>query len=124
MFKLRYLFPALILCAAAPSVSQAQTSIPLSTTTYSIQVEKEHWRSGGRFWLTIFQTESQNDAELMLDLLEAALEAGVICEIVGCGPDYHITDVRMTSKTVWNIYPSDYQLRQPVYQQDWYYQKK
>ena len=122
MFKLRYLFPALLLVGAMSSSSQAQ-SIPLSTTTYSVQVKKELWRSGGTYWSTVFQTEDREDAELMLALLEAALENGNICQFLNCDSSIIIRDVRMTSRTVWNIFPIERQIARPVFQHDFYYRR-
>ena len=46
MFKMRILLPALLLLAAIPALSQAQLSVPLTTTTYQVQVKYEFWRSG------------------------------------------------------------------------------
>lgn len=119
MFKTRYLFPAFMLFGALPSASQAQSSVPLATTTYSVQVRYEHWRSGGGYWSTVFTTEDAEDAELMLELLEVALENHRICEIVGgCTFDYFISDVRLVSKTVFRVKPVQPDILRPRYQKN------
>lgn len=119
MFKLRYMFPALLLVGAMSSASHAQSSVPLATTTYSVQVRYEHWRSGGGYWSTVFSTEDAEDAELMLELLEVALENHEICGILGgCSFDYIISDVRLVSKTVWNIRPWQREILRPKFQQN------
>lgn len=115
MFKLRYLIPALMLLGALPAASQAQSSVPLTTTTYSVQVQKEYWMNGNTYWTTVFQTEDREEAELMLAVLEFALDNGMICEILNCEFGLIIRDVRMTSRTVWNIVPIDRAIVKPSY---------
>lgn len=98
MSKLRILIPALLVFAAVPAVSEAQVSIPFVKTTYSVQVKYEFWRNGNFYWSTVFQTEDEDDAELMYDLLLAAFDAGQICEVLDCGFDWIPRDVRLVVK--------------------------
>lgn len=98
MSRLKILIPALLVFAAVPAVSEAQVSVPFVKTTYSVQVQKEFWRNGSTYWLTVFQTENLEDAELMFELLSDALEAGQICEYLDCGFDWIIRDVRLVAR--------------------------
>jgi hypothetical protein len=110
MSKFRLLIPALLLFAAVPSVSEAQTSIPLYKTTYCVQVKYEYWRNGVTFWSTVLSTSNQTNAVLMHDLLLDALEDGDICEMMNCGFDFIITDVRLTVKREYiRLEPLPYQ---------------
>ena len=103
MFKLRILIPALLLFAAIPTVSEAQLSIPFGTTTYSVEVQYEHWRSGTRYWSTVFDTENLEDAQLMYNLLFEAHQDGKICDFLPCSFDFIIVDVRLTWKTKYAL---------------------
>ncbi len=118
MSKLKILIPALILLAALPAVSQAQTSVPFATATYHVQVKKEMWRNGSTYWSTVFSTENADDADLMYELLDSALENGTICQILNCGFDWIIRDVRIV--TEWEFPYLD--IRQSKLKpQSWYY---
>ena len=119
MRKLRILIPALFTLAAFPAVSEAQLSIPLCETTYSVQVQYEHWRSGGRYWATKFTTDNQQDAQLMYDLFVAAREAGQLCDILGCSFDFIIVDIKLVTTTKCHI-PSFEPLRLSPTKNDFY----
>lgn len=107
MLNTRILVPALLLLAAVPVVSEAQTSVPLTTTTYQVQVKYEYWRSGVSYWSTVLETEDRGDAELMHDLLLIALENGSICDVLDCSFDMIVNDVRLVSKTTFNYQFND-----------------
>ncbi|GAB4140497.1 MAG: hypothetical protein Tsb009_09860 [Planctomycetaceae bacterium] len=111
--KIRLLFPALLIFAAVPSVSEAQTSRLSIKTTYCVQVQYEYWRSGVTYWSTVFETTSLNDALVMEALLLDALEDGDICDLLNCGFDRIIRDVRIKTKYEYPLYYSypDYLLR-------------
>ena len=98
MFQLRYLVLALIAFAAVPAVSQAQISVPFVKKTYCVQVKYEMWRNGATYWSTVFETDDADDANLMYALLQDALEDGDICELLNCGFDWIIRDVRLVTK--------------------------
>ena len=93
--------------------------MPLTTTTYKVQVKYEFWRSGGTYWSTVFETEDQEDAQLMYDLLSIAHENGDICDVLNCGFDWIITDVRLVVKTTLN-----YQLYDQLYRRTDLYSPK
>jgi hypothetical protein len=123
MFKLNYLLPALMFFAAVPTVSEAQLSVPLYTTTYKVQVEWSFWRSGGTYWETVFTTEDQDDAELMSALLDMALEAGNICDFLDCEETstWIPVDVRLLTEKKYNydFLKPQYESLLP-YQQNWF----
>ncbi|KAA5543572.1 hypothetical protein FYK55_10170 [Roseiconus nitratireducens] len=100
--------PALLLLAgfyAAPT-AQAQTSMPLYTTTYCVQVQWSFWRSGGSYWSTEYETSDLGDAQLVFNLFESAFENGTLCEILGCDVTSWVpVDVRLKTVYEWNFYP-------------------
>ena len=108
MFSAQRILPVFLLLAgfcAAPQ-AQAQTSMPLYTTKYCVQVEWYFWRSGGSYWATEYETSDLGDAQLVFDLFESALENGTLCEILGCNVSTWIpVDVRLKTKYEWNFYP-------------------
>ena len=108
MFSAKRILPVFLLMSAfcvAPEAS-AQTSMPLYTTKYCIQVEWYFWRSGGSYWATEYETSDLGDAQLIFDLFESALENGTLCEILGCNLTTWIpVDVRLKTKYEWNLYP-------------------
>ncbi|OYP34163.1 hypothetical protein [Rhodopirellula sp. MGV] len=100
-------FAPLCLIAASFLVApqaQAQTSIPLYTTSYSVQVEWYFWRSGGTYWATEFESDNYVEAELIYELFDAALESGTLVEILGGNISSWIPiDVRLRTIRHWNI---------------------
>ena len=108
MFSAKRVLPLFLLavaCCATPQ-AQAQSSMPLYTTTYCVQVEWHFWRSGGSYWATEFETDELADAQLVLELFQAALANGSLCEILGCDVTSWVpVDVRLKTKYHWNIYP-------------------
>ncbi|MEQ9410871.1 MAG: hypothetical protein RIK87_24375 [Fuerstiella sp.] len=108
MFSAKRILPLLMLVAAfcTSPQAQAQSSIPLYTTTYCVDVEWYFWRSGGSYWATEYETSDLGEAELIFDLFESALENGTLCEILGCNITTWIpVDVRLRTKYNWNIFP-------------------
>lgn len=95
MSALKFLLPAIIAFAAVPSVSEAQYSTPFVIKTYKVQVQYEMWRNGGTYWATEFETDDQEDAQMMFLALETALDNGYICQILDCDFDYIVRDVRL-----------------------------
>lgn len=108
MFAAKRILPLFLLAAAfcvAPR-AQAQTSIPLYTTTHCVQVEWYFWRSGGTYWATEYESSDLAEAQLVFELFESALENGTLCEILGCNITTWIPiDVRLKTRYDWNIYP-------------------
>ena len=108
MFSAKRIMPVFLFVSAfcfAPH-AQAQTSMPLYTTKYCVQVEWHFWRSGGSYWATEYETNDLGDAQLVFDLFESALENGTLCEILGCNVTTWIpVDVRLKTKYEWNFYP-------------------
>lgn len=96
MSAFKYAFPLLLLSSFFTGQADAQTS--LYKTTYRIQVQYEMWRNGSTYWATEFETTNHADAQLMLDLFEAALADGSLSDIMNCGPEWIAVDVRMTTK--------------------------
>ena len=109
MFSAKRILPVFLLMAAfsaAAPQARAQTSIPLYTTTFCVQVEWYFWRSGGSYWATEYETSDLGEAQLVFDLFESALEDGSLCQILGCNITTWIPiDVRLKTKYHWNIYP-------------------
>ena len=95
MSAFKSLLPALLAFAAIPSVSEAQESVPFVTTTYRVQVQYEFWRNGSTYWATEFESENEDDAELMLLALETALDNGYLCQILDCDFSWIPRDVRL-----------------------------
>lgn len=113
MFRLHHTIPFLLLLAAATTASEAEaSSLPPSTTTYYVQVKYEFWRNGYTYWSTVYETNDADDAKLMYMALSIACDNGDICELLNCGVDWIVTDVRLTSKTTYN-----YNLVAPKYPQ-------
>ena len=93
-----------MLFAAAPAVCEAQFSLPLTTTTYKVQIEWWFWRSGGSYWETVFTTENQDDGELMYALFNGALEGGTVCDLLGRAKNFNwiVRDVKLVTETRFN----------------------
>jgi len=98
MSMLKAGIPVLCLLAAFSGTANAQTSVLAVKTTYCVQVEYEMWRSGISYWSTEFETTSLQQAQVMESLYKLALESGTLYEILGCGPDWIIVDVRIQTK--------------------------
>ncbi len=93
--------PLIMLVSFFSGTSNAQTSLPLYKTTYRIEVKYEMWRNGATYWATEYETANLAEAQLILQLFEAALEDGSLSEIMGCGFDWIAVDVRLTTKKEW-----------------------
>ena len=102
MFHPRNLIFPMLLLFSGVGVSQAQDSIPLTTTTYRVQVEKVFWRNGYTYWSTVLETNDRYEAEVMEDLLWAAFDNHEICKILNCGVDWMIIDIRLTKEVQLN----------------------
>ena len=97
MFRL--LTVATIVCMAGVSASaQDFAQIP---NTYHVQVRIEHWRIGTGYWSTEFTTNDQDEALLMLDLFELALEEHALREMLGLSWEWLTTDVRLQTEYAW-----------------------
>jgi len=101
MSAIKCALPLLLLVSFFSGTSNAQTSLPLYRTTYQVQVKYEMWRNGSTYWAIEYETASLADAQLVLQLFEAALADGSLSEIMGCGFDWIAVDVRMTTKKEW-----------------------
>ncbi|MEM8668007.1 MAG: hypothetical protein AAGG48_10855 [Planctomycetota bacterium] len=116
------LLPAILFVSAilGTSETQAQTSVPLYTTSYSVQVQWYFWRSGGTYWSTEYETDDLGDAELIFVLMEAALENGTLCEALNCNWTTWIpVDVRLKTHYHWNLFQAPNihaKAAKPVYQ--------
>ena len=90
--------------AADPAVCEAQSAVPLTTTTYKVQIEWWFWRSGGSYWETIFTTENRDDAESMFELFDEALQDGTVCDVLGRAENFNwiVRDVRLVTETKFN----------------------
>lgn len=87
------------LFSAGSNHAQAQdASIP---RTYHVAVVKVDYFSGGTWTQNVISTESYSDAIFMYNLLEDALEAGVINELINTNWRSGIIDV--TFRTDFNI---------------------
>ncbi len=62
MFRSKILAVLFLTAASAASVSHAQTSIPLYTVSYQVQVRWEMWRNGNTYWAVEYET-----SDLMID---------------------------------------------------------
>lgn len=82
--------------------ASAQTSVPLFTTTYEIQIEWSYWQNPEPSWMTIDTFDNRDDAELMLALYELALDQNQLGEILGITGLYVIFDVRLQTVTEFN----------------------
>ena len=80
------------------STSNAQSSTQFLKTTYQVQVKYEMWRNGLSYWHTEFETSSAGQAEQLEALYRLAIETGTICQILPCGPDWIVVDVRVRKK--------------------------
>lgn len=109
LFTKRVFLPALVVVVAAlssASQANAQSSLPLYTTSYCVQVEWYFWRSGGSYWATEYESSNLSEAQLVFELFESALENGTLCEILGCNATTWIPiDVRLKTKYHWKINP-------------------
>ena len=92
--------PVLCLSTLFSGVVHAQSSVPGVSTTYYAQLKYERWHSGISYGSTQFETSSLQDAQAMEALFERALENGTICEIMGCGFEWIIIDVRIYTERV------------------------
>lgn len=103
MWKLNTLLAVTVLLFAAPQESNAQ----YLKATYRVQVKYVKWTSGISYWSTVEETTDLQEAQWTYDLLEAALDAGVICDIMDCSFGWIITDVRIQTDWQWIIYRTD-----------------
>lgn len=98
MSHLKFALPVLLFALSFPSSASAQVSVPLVRTTWQVQVKYEMWRNGSAYWSTEFESEDQEEAQMVFELMQAALDNGTICSILGCGFDWIIVDVRLQPK--------------------------
>ena len=99
--------------SAGPATSSASAqSIGLYTTTYHVEVEMEHWRSGFSYWQTVNSYTNPNSAVTRHRVLTAALEAGTLCDLLNCSDSFIVRDVRIRTEIRWNVFFADL----PVYQ--------
>ena len=108
---------AIITCQAQADAQDTFESLDPFTTTYSVQVRKEHWNNGLVAWETVLTTEDYEEATMMLELLELALEEKMIHSILGGSSDYLITDVRLVTETTFDYYLD----REPLVLRDYSY---
>lgn len=112
---LKLAIPAVALFTLLPSTSQAQFRLPCVSTSYCVQVKYEFWRNGSTYWATEFESTSLEDAELMADLLESAMDDGSIRDILNVGFDWIVVDVRIQTKYEFlQLAPSRWQGYQPL----------
>jgi hypothetical protein len=100
-FKMAAAFLVAAFCFG--EVSQAQSSMPLYSTSYRVQVKWEMWRNGNSYWATEFESADLQTATMVYDLFEAAFESGQLCEILGCGFDWIPVDIRLKTHYTWNL---------------------
>ena len=86
------------LLALWSSTSHAQSSNQFLKTTYQVQVKYEMWRTGLSYWHTEVETSSADQAEQLAALYQLAIESGVICQILPCGVEWIVVDVRVRKK--------------------------
>ncbi len=110
MSAVKCALPLLLIGSLFCATSEA--ALPLKTT-YRIHVQYELWRGGWTYWETEFETNDSAEAQMVLSLFEAALQAGVLSEIMDCDIGVRAVDVRMTSKTEL-MYDYQYLLQSPV----------
>ena len=94
---------------SAASISQAQSSMPLYTVSYQVQVRWEMWRNGNTYWAVEYETPDYVEADLVYQLFQAALEEGRLGEILGGGFDWIPREVRLKPKYTWNLSRQDFQ---------------
>ncbi len=92
----RFVALALLLCGTT-STASAQDFAQLENT-YHVEVRVEHWRIGSAYWSTELSTTDYDDALLMLDLFELALEEGALREMLGLSWQWLVTDVRIRTE--------------------------
>jgi len=94
----------------APVAANAQSSF---VNTYHVQVQKMYVLSGGTQWETVMSTTNYQDALLMQDLLEAALDTGTINSVLG-NSDWRSTYIDVKIKTEYpNLYSAPYSFPGP-----------
>ena len=94
---------------SAASVSQAQSSMPLYTVSYQVQVRWEMWRNGNTYWAVEYETSNFLEADMVYELFLAALDEGSLGEILGGGFDWIPREVRLKTKYTWNLRREDFQ---------------
>jgi hypothetical protein len=115
MSTLKTAIPVLFLLAAFSGAANAQSATSSVRTTYCVQVKYEMWRSGASYWSTEFETSSLQQALMMESLFEFALESGTLCEILGCGSDWIIVDVRIRTKREFIQAAKPWYLQIPIF---------
>lgn len=85
---------ALILLTCLTSAASAQEPIQIENT-YHIEVRVEHWRIGNPNWSTEFSTTDYNQAILVFELFDLALEENLLREMLGWSWEWLITDIRL-----------------------------
>ncbi|TWT94430.1 hypothetical protein [Stieleria varia] len=86
---------ALLVCVS--SLASAQDFAQLENT-YHVEVRVEHWRIGNPHWSTEFSTTNYEQAVLMHDLFEIALEEQSLRELLGFSWEWLVTDVRLRTE--------------------------
>jgi hypothetical protein len=109
MFRTKIAAIPFVAAVSAANVSQAQTSIPLYTVSYQVQVRWEMWRNGNTYWALEYETSDPMVAQLVYELFEAALEDGSLGDILGGGFDWIPREVRLHTKYSWNLRRTDFQ---------------
>ena len=93
---------AIVACNVQANAQESLESLDPFTTTYKVQVRKEHWNNGLISWESVLEIQDEQEAVIMLELLQLALEERVIESILGGSSDFIITDVRMVTETTFD----------------------
>ena len=102
MFQLRNLMLPFVLLTLTSTFASAQESVPLVTTTYRVQVQKEFWRNGNRYWSTVLETSDRDEAELFEALLWIAYDNNEIDEVLNYGWEWIVRDIRIDTSVELN----------------------
>ncbi|MCC9643999.1 hypothetical protein LOC71_17080 [Rhodopirellula sp. JC740] len=94
-FALVALFSASSVSLSTPVNAQEFATMP---NTYHVEVRMEHWRIGSPFWSTEFTTNDFEEAELIFDLFEFALDSGELPSMLGWSWQWLATDVRIRTE--------------------------
>ncbi|MFG0336294.1 MAG: hypothetical protein ACF8TS_23290 [Maioricimonas sp. JB049] len=110
---------AVPLCSLLMTANAANAAPGYLQCTYKVQVEYWFWDSNYSYWSTVLETNNQDEAQLMYDLLLYAKQNGNLNAVVpNLNWKYIAVDVRLETECSFAIVPTFWKLidLQPITQ--------
>lgn len=95
----------LLLTCCSISIAPAgeePVSMETFTTTYAVDLLIGNWKTGDSGWVTVFETESLEEAKIAYDFYRDEFRQGTLEDLFGLGSSFIILDVRLRESEVFN----------------------